>query len=74
MTKLKKELGFIDITLATIGFIVGAGIYAIIGIASKFGKNFTWLSVLICGLLSIYGMSYCELTTIFKKMEENIFL
>ena len=68
MTKLKKELGFIDITLATIGFIVGAGIYAIIGIASKFGKNFTWLSVVICGLLSICtGMSYCELTTIFKK-------
>jgi len=68
MTKLKKELGFMDITLATIGFVVGAGIYAIIGLASKFGKNYTWLSVVICGFLSICtGMSYCELTSIFKK-------
>jgi len=68
MSELKKELGHLDITLATVGYIVGAGIYAIIGIASKFGKNFTWLSVLVCGLLSICtGMSYCELTSIFKK-------
>ena len=66
MTKLKKVLGFTDIMLATIGYIVGAGIYAIIGITSKYSKDFTWMSILICGLLAICtGLSYAELASIF---------
>ena len=67
-TKLKKELGFTDITLATVGYIVGAGIYAVIGLASKYGQQYTWLSVLICGILAICtGLSYSELSSMFNK-------
>ena len=68
MTKLKKELTYIDIVLATIGFVVGAGIYAVIGLTSGYAKEFTWLSVFICGFLSICtGFSYAELASIFNK-------
>lgn len=66
--KLKKELGFVDVTLATAGYVIGAGIYAVIGVASKYGKNFTWLSVLICGILAVCtGLSYSELASMFNK-------
>ena len=68
MTVLKKELEYKDIVLATLGYIIGAGIYAIISIASKYGKNLTWLSVFICGLLAMCtGLSYAELASIFNK-------
>ena len=67
MTKLKKVLGFVDITLATVGYIIGAGIYAIIGLAAKYSKNFTWISVLLCGLLATCtGLSYSELSSSFN--------
>ena len=66
--KLKKELGFIDVTLATAGYVIGAGIYAVIGIAAKYGKDYTWLSVLICGIIAICtGLSYSELASMFNK-------
>lgn len=65
---LKKELNLIDITLATIGLIIGAGIYAIIGIASKYAKKFTWISVLLCSIFAICtGLSYAELGSMFNK-------
>tara|TARA_S200000501_G_C20839670_1_gene750999 strand:- start:31 stop:1263 length:1233 start_codon:yes stop_codon:yes gene_type:complete len=63
----KKTLNFYDVVLATIGYIVGAGIFAVIGTASKYGKQFTWLAVILCLLLVIpTGMSYSELASIFK--------
>ena len=50
-----------------IGYIVGAGIFAVIGTASKYGKQFTWLGIILCLLLVIpTGMSYSELASIFK--------
>ena len=67
-TELKKVLGFTDITLATVGYIIGAGIYAVIGLASKYGQQYTWLSVLICGVIAICtGLSYSELSSMFNK-------
>jgi len=66
--KLKKELGYWDVTLATAGFIIGAGIFAIIGITAKYGKNFSWISVLICGLFASFtGLSYSELSSMFNQ-------
>ena len=68
MGNLSKELGFLDISLATAGYIIGAGIYAIIGIASKYGKKYTWISVIISGIIAICtGLSYAELASMFKK-------
>ena len=67
-TQLKKELGLFDVTLAAVGLIIGAGIYAIIGVASKYAKNFTWLSVLLCGIFAICtGLSYAELGAMLNK-------
>ncbi len=66
--KYEKKLTSIDIILSTIGYIVGAGIFAVIGIAAKYGKDFTWLAMIICGLLAICtGMSYSELASMYEK-------
>ena len=68
MGNLSQELGFLDISLATSGYIIGAGIYAIIGIASKYGKKYTWISVIISGIIAICtGLSYAELASMFEK-------
>ncbi len=64
VNKFKKTLNLIDVTLATAGYIIGAGIYAILGVASKYGKQYTWISILISGLFSICtGLSYSELAS-----------
>jgi len=66
--KLKKQLDLKDITLATIGYVVGAGIYAVIGISSKYSKNFTWLSIVFCGIFAVCtGLSFSELSAMFNK-------
>lgn len=68
MVSLKRELEYTDVVMATIGYVIGAGIYAVIGVASKYGKNLTWLSVMICGLMAICtGLSYSELASAFNK-------
>ena len=66
--QLKKELNLLDITFATIGIVIGAGIYSIIGVASKYAKNFTWISVILCSIFAICtALSYAELGSIFNK-------
>jgi len=66
--KLKKQLDLKDITLATIGYVIGAGIYAVIGISSKYSKNFTWLSIVLCGIFAVCtGLSFSELSAMFDK-------
>ena len=67
-TNLKRELGYWDVTLATTGYIIGAGIYAVIGLSSKYGRNYTWLSIIICGLFATFtGMSYSELASMLNR-------
>ena len=66
--KLKKQLDLKDITLATVGYIVGAGIYAVIGVSSKYSKDFTWLSIVLCGIFAVCtGLSFSELSAMFDK-------
>ena len=66
--KLNRTLNLVDVTLATSGYIIGAGIYAILGIATKYGKQYTWIAILISGLFSICtGLSFSELSTIYNK-------
>ena len=68
VNKLKKTLDLKDITLATVGYIVGAGIYAVIGVSSKYSKNFTWLSIVLCGIFAVCtGLSFSELSAMFDK-------
>ena len=67
-TGLAKKLGFWDIYLMSLGQIIGAGIFILIGKSAKYANNYTWLSFLIAGLLSILsGFSYVELSKVFKS-------
>ena len=65
--KLKRCLGLFSVTLAGTGIILGAGIYALIGVGSNLAGNAIWLSFLIASLVAIFtGLSYAELSSIFK--------
>lgn len=66
MAKLKRALGLFDVTVAGVGIILGAGIYALIGIAAQSAGNATWLSFLITAIIAIFtGLSYAELSSMF---------
>jgi len=66
--KLKRTLTLFDTTLAGIGIIVGAGIYAIIGEAAGIVGNSIWLSFLIGAIVAgITALSYAELSSLFPK-------
>ncbi|MEK6848507.1 MAG: APC family permease, partial [Nanoarchaeota archaeon] len=68
MARLKKELGLVQVTLAGIGIILGAGIYALIGVAAGNGGNAIWLSFLLSAIVAIFtGLSYAELSSMFKS-------
>ena len=65
--KLKRELGLFSVTMAGVGIIVGAGIYALIGLAAGETGNTIWLSFLISAVVAAFsGLSYAELSSIFK--------
>ncbi|HLC63386.1 MAG TPA: APC family permease [Candidatus Nanoarchaeia archaeon] len=64
---LKRTLGLFQVTVAGVGIILGAGIYALIGIASRDAGNAVWLSFLISAVVAAFtGLSYAELSTLFK--------
>jgi basic amino acid/polyamine antiporter, APA family len=66
--KLKRALGFWQATICGIGIILGAGIYALIGVAAGIAGPALWLSFLIAGIIAgLTGLSYAELSSIFKK-------
>lgn len=66
--KLNKTLTFFDVFVVNIAYIVGAGIFAAIGLSSKYGKQFTWLALVVCLMLVIpTGLSYAELASVFKS-------
>ncbi len=65
--KLKRSLGLFEVTVAGVGIILGAGIYALIGIGAGYAGNGIWLAFLLSALLSAFtGLSYAELSTLFK--------
>ena len=65
--KLKRDLGLFQVTVAGVGVILGAGIYALLGVASASAGNAVWLSFLIGAIVAIItGASYAELSSIFK--------
>src|SRR3989338_2799467 len=65
--RLKRELGLFSVTVAGIGIILGAGIYALIGLAAGETGNTLWISFLISAIVAAFtGLSYAELSSIFK--------
>jgi len=65
-TKLKRELGLLEVTLSGVGIILGAGIYALIGKATLLAGNAVWLSFGFAALVAVFtGLSYAELSSMF---------
>ena len=66
-TSLKRELGIFQVTIAGVGIILGAGIYALLGVAAGTSGNATWLAFLISAIVALFtGLSYAELSSMFK--------
>ncbi|MBT3865498.1 amino acid permease, partial [Candidatus Woesearchaeota archaeon] len=67
MVKLSRELSLWQVTIAGVGIILGAGIYALIGVAAAGAGNAIWLAFLISAIVAAFsGLSYAELTSMFK--------
>ncbi|MBR9682567.1 MAG: amino acid permease, partial [Candidatus Aenigmarchaeota archaeon] len=66
--KLRRSLGLFELTMYGVGIILGAGIYAIIGVGAGVAGNALWLSFLIGAIIASFtGLSYAELGTMFPK-------
>lgn len=66
--RLKKELSLFTLTLYGVGIILGAGIYALIGVGAGVAGNAIWMSFVLAALLAFFtGFSYAELSSLFSK-------
>lgn len=64
--KLKRELGLLEATLYGVGVILGAGIYALIGIGAGMAGNALWISFAIAAFIAGFtALSYAELSSMF---------
>ncbi|MGM5480493.1 MAG: APC family permease [Nanobdellota archaeon] len=69
---LEKRLRLFDTTMAGVGFILGAGIYVLIGVAASNAGSAMWLSFLLAGLAALAsGLSYAELSSLFPVAESE---
>jgi APA family basic amino acid/polyamine antiporter len=67
-TGLRRALGFAELTASGVGIIVGAGIYVLIGAATKEAGEQVWLAFAVAGVLSaITALSYSELASMFPR-------
>jgi len=62
MVNYIKTLGYYDLLFASIGHIIGAGIFSLVGITHKYAENNTWLSIILSGgLISVIANAYIKL-------------
>ncbi len=65
---LRRGLGLVEVTLSGVGLILGAGIYALIGVAAEDAGNALWLSFLLAaGACGLTGLSYAALANVIPK-------
>lgn len=68
MIELKRSLSLWQLTFMSVGIILGAGIYVIIGEAVGLSGNCIWVSFLIAaGVATLTAFSYAELSSRFPK-------
>ena len=68
MSKLERSLSLTQVTLMSIGTILGAGIYVVIGEASGLAGNMLWFSFIIAAVVATFsGLSYAELSSRFPS-------
>lgn len=64
--QLKRTLGPVQLTFYSIGVIVGAGVYSVIGAASAIAQQSMWLSFVVGGFVALLtALSYAEMATSF---------
>jgi APA family basic amino acid/polyamine antiporter len=65
---LARELGLLEVTLSGVGIILGAGIYALIGVAAGQAGNAVWLSFAISAVAALFtALSYAELSSMYPR-------
>jgi APA family basic amino acid/polyamine antiporter len=68
MEKLERSLSLWELTLMSVGIILGAGIYVILGEAAGLSGNSIWLSFIIAAVVAtLTALSYAELASRFPK-------
>ena len=66
MSPLERSLSLWEISLMSIGIILGAGIYVVIGEAAGLTGNSVWISFIIGAIVATFtGLSYAELSSRF---------
>lgn len=66
MAQLERSLSLGEVTLMSVGIILGAGIYVLIGRAAGLAGNAVWLSFVIAAIVASFtGLSYAELSSRF---------
>jgi amino acid transporter len=65
-SQLKPTLGPIQLTFYSVGVIIGAGVYSVIGAASAIAHDALWFSFVIGAFIAfLTGLSYAEMATAF---------
>lgn len=65
---LRRELGLIEVTLSGVGIILGAGIYALVGVAAEDAGNALWAAFLLAAAASaLTGLSYAALSNLIPR-------
>lgn len=66
MVELERSLSLWQITLMSVGVILGAGIYVVIGEAAGLAGNMVWFSFVLAAVVASFtGLSYVELASRF---------
>lgn len=66
--RLKRSIGLFEATLYGVGIILGAGIYALIGVGAGIAGNALWISFLVGAVIAAFtGLSYAELSSMYPK-------
>lgn len=69
---LEKRLRLFEATMAGVGFILGAGIYVLIGAVATYTGSAIWLSFILAGIAALTsGMSYAELSSMYPTAESE---
>ncbi len=69
---LNRNLGLGQTTISGVGIIIGAGIYALIGMGAQTAGNALWLSFVIGAFIAVFtGLSYGELASMFPRDAEE---
>jgi APA family basic amino acid/polyamine antiporter len=64
--QLKPVLGPVQLVFYSVGTIIGAGVYSVIGTAAGLAQQGLWASFVIAAVVALLtGLSYAEMTTSF---------